>query len=78
MISAAFLQNPTTCALVFSGPPSSQETAARTRVGWEGRGSQITSDFSDRKLGENLRKWLSGPARREKKKRKTRPHVRRQ
>lgn len=26
-----------------------------------GQGLQITSDFSDRKLGENLRKLLSGP-----------------
>lgn len=27
----------------------------------KGRSQPITSDFSDRKLGENLRKWLSGP-----------------
>lgn len=27
----------------------------------KGRSWPITSDFSDRKLGENLRKWLSGP-----------------
>ncbi len=28
---------------------------------WKGQSLQITSDFSDRKLGENLRKLLSGP-----------------
>lgn len=28
---------------------------------------QITSDFSDRKLGENLRKWLSGPVQKKRK-----------
>lgn len=51
-----------------NAPQYSEETAAWVCVGWKGQSLQITSDFSDRKLGKNLRKLLSGPERKKKSK----------
>lgn len=56
------------CLCVWPNAPQySEETAAWVCVGWKGQSLQITSDFSDRKLGKNLRKLLSRPAQTKKK-----------
>ena len=51
-------------------PQYLEETAAWVCVGWKGQSLQITSDFSDRKLGKNLRKLLSTPAQKKSKEEK--------